>query len=444
MLTTVLLYAADTISSSDTNQSETAPDHFIPDNTSFYSDKNSSEAILSTEDINASGWFSLRDFISSRSWLYYHGFLSGMDTVYFYGTDVVIILGSRIDYSIYRLFSHEENVTMQADINVTAGEDDNMTAALPDEGADGEDNDSVEQYISSQEGKVALPQQLTSKNERQGEQTYLLSKWLDEINVNDDYLDRTNHSYIRLRGGYAYDYRGENGYIYSIAARVMIPRTQKRFDLVIGDETKNSSDLSLEGTEEERNTSIALGVNDVFTILDPVKSKILVGFSGITNPYAKIAFDYEALLGTWLVLPHQVFKYSAEAKFEEWTNLDFRYKLADNIMFSTLFQRSTESRIDGMEYFMQPSVSFAMGRYGNITPYLGIYGRTKEQPEDKDGYRPKRGLYRYAAGINWSIKGPRKYIVYRLQPILYYDDKYEFQPNYYVKALLEFYFGVRD
>jgi hypothetical protein len=179
-------------------------------------------------------------------------------------------------------------------------------------------------------------------------------------------------------------------------------------------------------------------------MIEPVKSKILVGFSGITNPYAKVAFDYEALFGTWLVVPHQVFKYSAEAKFEEWTNLDFRHRLSDNIISSILFQRSTDSSIDGMEYFMQPSVSFALGWYGNITPYLGIYGRTKEQPEDEDGYSPKRGLYRYAAGINWSRKGPRKYIVYRLQPILSYDDKYEFKPNYYVKALLEFYFGVRD
>lgn len=398
--------------------SELGEELFIEDNTTSY-------------ETNTTNWFFYRDFIS------------GMDTVYFYATDVVVVIGSGIDYSIYRLFSHDNNGTEQADINVTASEDENMTD-FPEEAAASQNSDNAEQYILAQKGKVDLPQQLTSKNKRKGEQTYLLSKWLSEKSVNDEFLDRTNHSYIRLRGGYAYNYRGKNGYIYSITARVMIPRTQKRFDLVIGDETKNSADLSLEGTEEERNTSIALGVNNVLTMLYPVENKILVGFSGVTNPYAKIAFNYEALLGTWLVVPHQVFKYSAEAEFEEWTNLDFRHKLAKNIMFSTLFQRSTESSTDGMEYFMQPSVSFSMGWYGNITPYLGIYGRTKEQPEDEDGYSPKRGLYRYAAGINWSRKGPRKYIVYRLQPILSYDDKYEFQPNYYVKALLEFYFGVRD
>ncbi|WP_345976246.1 hypothetical protein [Sulfurimonas sp. HSL3-7] len=430
MLATALLCA------SDTNQSETAIERPISDGSFFYSDNNSSE------DINGTRWFSLPDFISGRSWLYYHGFLSGMDTVYFYGTDIVIVLGSGIDYSIYRLFSSDKNVTTQTDINLTAGDDVNMTELI-EAFEDGEDNDSMEQFISSPEGQVPLAKQRISQKKDKSEQDYFLSQWLYD-NVNHDYLDRKNPSFIRLRGGYAFDYRGENGYIYSITARVLIPRTQEKLDLVIGDETKNSSDLSLEGTEAERNTSIALGVNDVFTMIEPVKSKILVGFSGITNPYAKAAFDYEALFGTWLVVPHQVFKYSVEAKFEEWTNLDFRHRFSDKIVSSMLFQRSTESRTDGMEYFMQPSVNFRMGWYGNITPYLGIYGRTKKQPEDKDGYRPKRGLYRYATGINWSRKGPRKYIVYRLQPILYYDDKYKFQPNYYVKALLEFYFGVRD
>lgn len=446
LLATALLYAADPIlssASSDTNQSETALDRFLPNNSFFYLENNSSGEILSTEDINATGWFSLPDLISASSWLYYHGFLSGIDTVYVYGTDVVIVLGSGIDYSLYRLFSRDNNATIPADINVSANEDINMTT-LPKEAADVEDNDSVKQPVASQKEKEALPQQRTSHNRHKEEQSYLLSKWLNEHNVNNDYLDRKNPSFIRLRGGYTFNYREENKYIHSITARVLIPRTQDKLDLVVGDETKNSSDLSLEGTEAERNTSIALGINDVFKMLDPVKSRILVGFSGITNPYAKVAFDYEAPLGSWLVVPHQVFKYSADAKFEEWTNLTFMRKLTDKIVSSILFQRSTESRTDGMEYFMQPSVSFAMGWYGNLTPYLGIYGRTKKQPEDKDGYRPERGLYRYAAGINWSRKGSRKYIVYRLQPILYYDDKYKFRPNYYVKALLEFYFGFRN
>ena len=58
-----------------------------------------------------------------------------------------------------------------------------------------------------------------------------------------------------------------------------------------------------------------------------------------------------------------------------------------------------------------------------------MYGRTQEQPADDDGYRPKRGIYRYAVGLNWSKQTSRKYIVYRLQPIVSYDDKYEFTSN---------------
>lgn len=394
-------------------------------------------------DLNDTGRFDYPDFLTGRNWFYYRGFLTGMDKVYMYGTDAVIVIGSGIDYSLYWLFSKDTNTTEQAGVDAAAGQNGNATM-LTEEALSNEDNESVAQYISSQKGKIALPRQLASQDKREGERTYLLSEWFAEKAVSNDFLDRKNDSYIRLRGGYLYDRRGGNSYIHTVVARVMIPRTQKKFNLVIGDDTKNSSDLSLQGTNAERDNSIALGVNNVLGILEPVESKILFGFSGVTNPYAKAAFKHESLLGSWLMVPSQTFKYSRKEEFEEWTNLDFRRRIGERIMFSLLFQRSSESDIKGMDYFMQPSVSFAMGAYGNLTPYCGLYGRTRKQPEDADGYSPKRGVYRYAFGINWSKQASRKYIVYRLQPILSYDDQYDFRPNYAVKALLEFYFGLRD
>ncbi len=419
-------------------------------------------------DLNSSE----RGDINGTNWFYYRDFLTGMDTVYKYGTNAMIVIGSGIDYSLYWLTgddntteqtdinltvsednnitavlgeatSNDENITEQTDVNLTVSEDNNITAVLS-EPLSNENNKSVQEFVSSLEGKTDLPEQLASHNKRKGERTYLMSQWFDEETINDGFLDVTNHSYLRLRGGYAYDQKGENKYIYSIAARVKIPRTRDRLDLVVGDDTRHSSDLSFEGTDEERDNSIALGVNNVFGIFDAIDSKMRLGFSGITNPYGKVAFGYEALLGKWLIKPSQTFRYSLDDEFEEWTNLEFKRRIYSNAMFSLLFQRSTESRVKGMDYFMQPALSFALGEYGNLTPYLGLYGRTKKQPEDEDGYMPKRGVYHYAAGISWSKQSSRKYIVYRLQPILSYNDKYDFHLNYFVKVMLEFYFGLRD
>lgn len=409
----------------------------------FSIDDNRSKPGAVFDRINAANWFFYRQFVRQTGTLYEQHVLRHMDTAYLFGTDAVIVVGSGIDYTLYRFLDNTTRKDALSDSNTTVpakSDDKNFF----EEGIASRSSKNIEKYLRSQKEKTELPQQLYTSDKVEGRKTYLISQWFDDKNINDAFLDRSNHSYVRLRGGYAYDLRGDDKYIYSVTARLKIPRTQEKLDLIFGDETKNSSDLSLEGTEAERDNSIALGMNNILGLLAPVETRTRLGFSGIDNPYAKIAFDYEALFGHWLIVPQQVFKYSVNAKFEEWTNLTFSRRVVKEMIFSLHFQRSSETGTAGMDYYLQPALNFTLGRYGNFTPYLGIYGRSQEQPANTEGYVPKKGLYRYAAGLNWSKQASRRYIVYRLQPILSYDDQYGFRSNYYLKALLEFYFGLRD
>ena len=424
------------LSASDINT--TIPLSTLENNTSSISEEIDDEI-----DLSAKNWFYYRLFITQKSLSYYNSALSGMDTFHTQGSDAVMVVGSGIDYSLYHVLSYDNNATEDGNKTKTVHKKVDDRNFLQ-KGIANDTNKSVKEYISSQQNRADLPQQIGSEDPNRGEKVYLLSEWFDDQGINDRFLDRSNQSYVRLRGGYAYNYRGDDEYIYSITARIKIPKTQEKLDLIIGDETKESSDLSLEGTDAERDNSIAVGMNNVLGLLDPVDTKLRLGFSGITNPYAKASFNYEALVGRWLIVPHQVFRYSYQDEFNEWTNLDFRRRVANQMIFSLLLQRSTITAVEGMNYFVQPSLAFNLGDYGNYTPYLGMYGRTKEQPIDEDGFTPKRGVYGYAVGLNWSKQASRKYIVYRLQPIVSYDDRYDFRPNYYIKALLEFYFGFQD
>lgn len=403
-----------------------------------YNDKNTSldNNIEYETDITAKNWFFYRNFMT----LYQQYFLPPIDRSYLYGTDAVIVVGSGVDYFLLNLINSYNKNRLQPEQKVAVAVEKKPTDEEPANPSNGQ----LEEYLISQEGKQKLPQQLYSSDKRQGEKTYLISEWFSGKYFDNSFLDKTNRSYIRLRGGYAYSFQSDNEYLYSVTARLKIPRTREKLDLIIGDETKYSSDLSLQGTEAERDNSIAFGMNNLLGLLEPVDTKLRLGFSGIANPYAKAFFNYEALLGHWLIVPNQTFRYSAESQFEEWTNLNFSRKTAHEMIFSVLMQRSTSSGVDGMDYFVQPALNFTLGRYGNFTPYMGMYGRTQELTEDENGYTPKRGIYRYAVGLNWSRQASRKYIVYRIQPILSYDDQYGFRPEYFVKALLEFYFGLRD
>ncbi len=362
-------------------------------------------------------------------------FMQSIDVIYDYGTATVIVVGSAIDYSLCKMLSDENSTKDTLDNNET------IPRKKPLEKKD----ETLTSFTQTVKGKEQLPEQIDEDAAwREGERTYIMSRWFDRKTMSEGFLDMNNASYLRLRGGYAYDYRDDNEWIHSLAARIKIPRTKNRYDLIIGDETKNTSDLSLEGTAEERDKSIALGVNRHVGPKNLINARFRVGFSGIDNPYAKMTFDRELLYGKWLFKPSQAFRYSVQDEFEEWTNLEFKRRISSNELFNLLFQRSTISHVKGMAYRVQPSILYDMGEYGTWTPYLGLYGRTKALPPDEDAYIPKRGVYQYAIGLNWSKQAKRKYIVYRIQPIVNYDDRYQFRPNYLIKGLLEFYFGLRE
>mgnify|MGYP000079359257 CR=1 FL=1 len=168
-------------------------------------------------EVSAKNWFFYHNFLTKRGLFYYESFFKGVDTVHLHGTDAVIVVGSEIDYSLYRLLGHDGNTTQQPKPKQAVSK---KEKTFLQKGISSNTSKDIEQYVSSQKGETDLPEQLTSRNPRKGERTYLISQWFADKNINDDFLDQTNRSYIRLRGGFAYSFRDDNEYIYSITARL--------------------------------------------------------------------------------------------------------------------------------------------------------------------------------------------------------------------------------
>ena len=167
---------------------------------------------IDKQDVTAKNWFYYREFINHTQQLYEHHVLNHVDKAYLYGTDAVIVVGSGVDYTLYRLLSDYDRSQLHPDTNVT----DQQAVKTKKEknffkdGFSHENSERLEQYLLSQKGKPELPKQLYSPDKRKGERTYLISKWFGDKNINDAFLDRSNRNYIRLRGGYAYNYRGDD------------------------------------------------------------------------------------------------------------------------------------------------------------------------------------------------------------------------------------------
>jgi len=400
--------------------------------------------VLALEDYDIFDTESTPEDTNDTNWFYYRDFLTGMDTFHEAGTQAVILMASGIDYGLATYFNEDENAT-QTDSNVTAGRLEsgpgNQGVVIPTLEDDGT---RINVYVKSKEGNTYHPKQIKKREYERAKQTYWMSQWFNMDAKNSEFLNLTDDSYVRIRAGYAYDYRGNGEFIKSITARLKIPRTRDKLDLIVGDVTKRSKDLNFDGTEDETDNSIALGVENLFGVFDVVKSRFRVGISSITDPYAKWILSHEMLYGPWFVEPTETVRYSVDGQLEEWTDLYMRRQTSSTALFSLFLQRSTKTGEPGMAYLVQPAHHHALGNKTTVTAYLGIYGRTEEFSEDESGYVPKKGIHTYSVGASWRRQSSRKYIVFDLQPIISFEHRYHFEPNYIFKASVEFYLGLTE
>lgn len=271
--------------------------------------------------------------------------------------------------------------------------------------------------------------------------TYETSSWFDDFFKDETYLDTTNKSYVKVRGGYEYDKRGDSGLFHRITARIKLPKTQDKLQLFIGDETEEKIDPS-----KVRDTGRNEGVGIKY-FLPSIKNRLYtnasVGFSGIDNPYVKAHIEYPVFLGTWLFKATQNFKYSAENKFDEWTSLYFDRRLSSKEIIRLLLQRSTNSEIRGMEYLAQLSYMNTLTYGTGFNYYLAVNGRTKDLTGTTyhDGSMPQEGVYNYSAGVIWRQQLFKDYLFYQIEPILSYHEQYDYKPNYLLRLSFDLYFG---
>ncbi len=279
---------------------------------------------------------------------------------------------------------------------------------------------------------------LQKKNE---EETYETSSWFDDFFKDETYLDSANRSYVRIRGGYEYDKRGDSSVFSRVTARIRLPKTEEKLQLFIGDDAEEKATATgIPATEKNEGVGLKYFLP---ALRERFFTNASIGFSGIDNPYVKAHIEYPVFLQSWLFKTAQTFKYSVEDHFDEWTDLYFDRKLSDKEMFRLMLQRSTNSEIPGMEYFAQLSYRNTLKHGIGFNYYLALSGRTKDLARlpYENGTIPQEGVFEYAAGMIWRQPLLKQYLFYQIEPVLSYHEQYDFQPNYLLRLTLDLYFG---
>ena len=271
-------------------------------------------------------------------------------------------------------------------------------------------------------------------------ETFLLSTGFNDFFKDETYLDVTNRSYVKLNGGYEYNYRGENDLFNGVTARLRLPKTEKQLQLFIGRE-ENGMMGQANTKHEDHGIGLKYYMNSLYSGLF---SRASVGIAGVTNPYVKTNIEYPLYFENWLLRPIQTFKYSARDKFDEWTDIYIDRKVSSTEMVRLLLERSTNSEIKGMNYLSQLSYFNAYREDISCSYYIGMNGRTKDLLDvtyENSTFHPQEGVYDYSAGVSWRQRIWKDYVFYQVDPIVSFHEQYNYKPNYIFRIGLDIYFG---
>lgn len=293
-------------------------------------------------------------------------------------------------------------------------------------------------FSSNLDHSLSHNEENISKASREASATYGIVNFYNDFFKDETFLSSTNKSYIRLKWGV--ELNSEEGFskFNGIRINLRLPKTQKALYFFVGDESDNETD-TIEDT-----TSI--GIKYVLKNLDILNVSISGGIRGITNPYTRLRFEYPIAFKYLLFRPIQYVEYSYKDEFKEDTHLYFDHRLKNKIDLVRLsFSRYTKTRFKGMGYSTQLSYIGTLKHSIGYQIYTSAQGQTKVQTKipanTKYNVVPTKGFYNYSTGIVWRQNLFKEYLFYQLQPFVEFDQKYNYNPNYVLRAHIELFFG---
>lgn len=260
----------------------------------------------------------------------------------------------------------------------------------------------------------------------------------DDFFKDETYLNTTNRSFIRLKWGAETNYEEGFRYLDDIRVSLRLPKTEDSLYLFVGEEVDDETKTT--------NSDTGVGIKYVVDAFDILDMSLSGGFRGISNPFAKLRFQYPIVFDKILFRPVQYVEFSKDDEFKEETQFYFDYRIDNKIDLMRLsLKRYTQSRLVGMNYSTQLSYISTLKHSVGFQIYTSAQGQTKTQTtkpaNTKYNVTPKTGIYNYSTGVIFRQKFFKKYLFYELQPLIEFDQQYNYNANYIFRAHLELYFG---
>ncbi len=267
---------------------------------------------------------------------------------------------------------------------------------------------------------------------------------VDSFFQSNKYLDETDAAFIRLRTDSFFQSKESNDFNLRLSVQLPLSKTKKSFKIFVDDITLDNAKEILKDSEDDR-LAPDIGVHYFAPETYGIESRYSLGLSGI-DPFVKARYNIPFTFNEWLIDPVQTFKYSTDDEFEEETNIYFDKRFKESSLFRIQLHRKTQTEIDGMDYALSlqyywspkedTGIRLAQSFLGN-TKHPYIINKNVEPPQTKT----YGGINNYLTSISWRENIWRKWFYYEVRPGVNFDKQYDYDPNYTIRLIFDFYFG---
>ncbi len=295
-------------------------------------------------------------------------------------------------------------------------------------------DDNETEAAEKQQKKLAYTKDLN------GTESESMSEQFDRFFNDDTYLDANNISFMMIRLGFRYDYKGENEFINKVRFSLKLPKSGDQLNIFFGDSDDEVNTINNAGRPEETAT---LGLRYFAPSgIDGLKSSFSAGIRGLDNPYVRARFEYPLIYDDLFIRPIQYFRYALEEEFEEKTDLFFDLKSAEDQMIRWHLQRETVHDRPGMLFYAGLIHLQSFNEDDALQTYISLAGATKNDidPALVD-FEPQNGINSYSVGALWRQRIFRKYLFFDIGPTILFAQAYHYKADPILTFNFEFYFG---
>ncbi len=265
---------------------------------------------------------------------------------------------------------------------------------------------------------------------------------VDELFINEKFINETRKSYIKLSTDFLYNSIDENSANVNLSASVALNKSNRRLKLFLNNFNQdNINDITKKSDYTQNKPEFGLSI--IHDISKNIESKYSLGIRSL-YPFARATFTYEKKIGNWRIEPFQNFEYSIKDEFKEYTILYLDKEVLRKVLFRAEFGRGTSSKTSGMDYDSVFHLFWTPQAKTGLQLSQGFYGNTRyEYTADANTGITERfdGINNYVTQLTFRQNIFRKWFFYQLSPGVNFSKSHDFKANYSFFARFDIIFG---